>query len=167
MPVAQHESQRVQALLTQIQRLDNADFATAEGIHRLLLAAHAQESQTLGAEPGPAPAVQQIQASADVHLGALEQGVLVGVVAVGPHEDPCQLELKWLAVSAACQRRGIGRALLTRVLASGVATFVVTVAQANTGALALYRSMGFVHSRSGVLGEQGVPVFRLCAHRLP
>lgn len=167
IPLAQHESVRVPAALIQIQRLDNGDLATAEGIHRLLQAARAQESQTLGAEPGPAPAVQQIQASADVHLGALEQGMLVGVVAVGPDDDPCQLELKWLAVSAACQRRGIGRALLTRVLASGVAPFVVTVAQANIGALALYQGMGFVQSRRGVLGEQGIPVVRLCGHRLP
>ncbi len=155
------------AALIQIQRLDNADLATAQGIHRLLQAARTQESQTLGADPGPAPAVQQIQASTDVHLGALELGMLVGVVAVGPDEDPCQLELKWLAVCAASQRRGIGRALLTRMLASGGVPFVVTVAQANTGALALYRSMGFVQSRHGVLGEQGIPVVRLCGRRLP
>lgn len=155
------------AALIQIQRLDNRDLATAEGIHRLLQAARAQESQALGAEPGPAPAVQQIQVSTDVHLGALERGMLVGVVAVGPDEDPAQLELRWLAVLATRQRRGIGRELLTRVLASGVAPFVVTVAQANTGALALYRGLGFVQVRRGVLGELGIPVVRLCGHRLP
>jgi ribosomal protein S18 acetylase RimI-like enzyme len=144
-----------------IQRLDHRQPATAEQIRGLLQSAHAQESKLIGAEPGPVPSLQQIQLSLDVHLGALEGGALVGVVVIGPSDDPGQLELKSLAVAAGCQRRGIASALLGQVFAAGGASFGVTVAQANAGALALYRGMGFAAHRCGALGVQGIPVLRL------
>ena len=144
-----------------IQRLDHRQPATAEQIRGLLQSAHAQESKLIGAEPGPVPSLQQIQLSLDVHLGALEGGALVGVVVIGPSDDPGQLELKSLAVAEGCQRRGIASALLGQVFAAGGVSFGVTVAQANAGALALYRGMGFAAHRCGALGVQGIPVLRL------
>lgn len=144
-----------------IQRLDHRQPAVARQILALLGSAHEQESSRIGAEPELQQSVEQIMGSAAIHIGAVEAEQLIGVVVVGPDEEPSQLELKWLAVREDCQRRGIGRALVQHVLASGIANFAVTVATNNVGALALYSALGFLPYRQGSLGAQAIPVVKL------
>ena len=144
-----------------IQRLDHRQPATARQILALLGSAHTQESRNIGAEPELQQGCEQIVDSADIHIGALEDEDLIGVVVVGPDDDPGQLALKWLAVREDCQRRGIARALVQQVLSSGIANFAVTVAARNAGALALYAELGFLPYRQGSLGVQEIPVVKL------
>jgi ribosomal protein S18 acetylase RimI-like enzyme len=145
-----------------VQRLDNREAGMAHRILGLLRSAHEQESRTIGVEPESGQSLAKILQSADFHLGALEQDELVGVLVVGVEDGGGeQLELKWLAVASAYQRRGIATALLRQVLSSGGVAFAVTVAQVNAPALALYRGMGFVALRLGVLGAHRIPVVRL------
>lgn len=144
-----------------IQRLDHRHAAMARQILALLCSAHEQESRNIGANPELQQGFEQIVDSADIHIGALEDDHLIGVVVVGPDEDPSQLALKWLAVREDCQRRGIARALVQEVLSSGIANFTVTVAAHNAGALALYASLGFLPCRQGSLGVQEIPVVQL------
>jgi ribosomal protein S18 acetylase RimI-like enzyme len=144
-----------------IQRLDHRQPAVARQILALLGSAHEQESRRIGARPESQQSVEQIIDSAAMHIGALEDEQLIGVVVVGPDEEPSQLELKWLAVREDCQRRGIARALVQQVLFGGIASFAVTVAANNVGALALYTSLGFLPYRQGSLGAQAIPVVKL------
>lgn len=144
-----------------IQRLDHRQPVVARQILALLGSAHEQESRRIGAEPELQHSVEQIMGSAAIHIGAVEAEQLIGVVVVGPDEEPSQLELKWLAVREDCQRRGIARALVQHVLASGIASFAVTVAANNVGALALYTSLGFLPYRQGSLGVQAILVVKL------
>lgn len=59
-----------------------------------------------------------------------------------------EAEILTLAVAPACQRRGVGRALLgaarAGAVARGAASLFLEVAASNLAALALYRSAGFV-----------------------
>lgn len=144
-----------------IQRLDHRQPLVAGQIRDLLASAHEQESRNIGAEPEPQRSAEQIIASTAIHFGALKGAQLIGVLVVGPDEDPRQLELKSLAVREDCQRQGIARALVQHVLASGSVDFAVTVAVNNAGALALYTALGFVPYRQGSLGMQEIPVVRL------
>lgn len=133
----------------------------ARQILALLSSAHQQESRRIGAEPELQQSIEQITGSAAIHIGALEGDQLIGVVVVGPDEEPSQQELKWLAVREDCQRQGIARALVQQVLSSGIANFAVTVAADNVSALALYTSLGFLPYRRGSLGMQRIPVVKL------
>lgn len=153
------------AAMRQIQRLDHQQPAMAAQIQHLLEAAHAQESARIGVTAALGQGAAQIQASSGLHLGLLEGDALLGVVVVGADEEAGQLAIQWLAVASAHQRQGIASLLVERVLSGGAAPVAVTVVQANAGALALYRGLGFKPYRRGVLGEQGIEVVKL--RRLP
>lgn len=76
-----------------------------------------------------------------------------GEVLVVPAEDPTPgssagaLELRSVAIDEACQRRGLGRALVQEVLerlrARGARRVVVGTASASLAALAFYQRLGF------------------------
>ena len=78
---------------------------------------------------------------------AEEPSGIAGFVAL--HDD----EVTWLYVDPARYRRGIGRALLRHAVAAAGRRVEVTVLDGNPGALALYRSEGFVvvETRTGAL----------------
>jgi ribosomal protein S18 acetylase RimI-like enzyme len=60
------------------------------------------------------------------------------------------------------QRRGIARRLLRDALQRGAGlVFSVVAGATNQPALALYRSLGFVTYREGMLGETGIAVVKL------
>ena len=140
----------------------------AAQIHSLLVTAHAQEAELLGAR-NPAPmnkTAADIQASDEFFLGCFDDKAgsknLVGVISVRPDDEPGQINIARLAVSPTHQRRGVASALLASALerAAG-APFSVSTTAKNTPALALYRQFGFVAYRWGTIGEDGLELIKL------
>lgn len=149
--------------------LDPKDAATAAGMLAVLQAAHAQEAQLLGiAHTAPTPpSLHALQHSTHFHLGALQAGRTVGVLALGPDEETSRLCITTLVVHPQAQRRGIARGLVQAALQRGPGmAFVVTATSANTPALRLYTGLGFVPCRTGELGHTRLPVTQLiCPNR--
>jgi ribosomal protein S18 acetylase RimI-like enzyme len=147
-----------------VEPLQHHDAATARRLHAVLVTAYAQEAALLGVQQF-APlgrTAEDIQRSADLHLGALRGDMLLGAVSVGPDDEAEQLCITSLVVHPVHQRQGVGRALLTEVLRLGRAqAFAVSTAAANAPALALYREFGFVAYRQGVMGAESLPVVKL------
>lgn len=136
----------------------------AAGILDVMQAAHAQEAQWLQMSRFPPlrQTVQDIQASSHFHLGALQDGRIVGVLVIAPDEDPGQLSITTLVVRASVQRQGVGRSLVQEALRRGPGVaFAVSAATANTAALALYKGLGFLPYRQGVLGTAQLPITKL------
>ncbi len=136
----------------------------AAGILDVMQAAHAQEAQWLQMTHFPPlrQTVQDIQASTHFHLGALQDGRIVGVLVIAPDEDPGQLSITTLVVHASAQRQGVGRSLVQEALRRGPGVvFAVSAATANTAALALYRGLGFEPYRQGLLGTAQLPITKL------
>ncbi|MDP1900618.1 MAG: GNAT family N-acetyltransferase [Rubrivivax sp.] len=150
--------------MDRIERLNHRDPVVARRIHLVLGLAHAQEAELLQVRhftPLERSAAD-IQASTDDHLGALRGDQLLGVVALGPDDEPGQLSVATLVVHPAHQRQGVARALLTHVLQAAPDTvFAVATGARNAPALALYRSLGFVEYRRGSIGPEALPLVKL------
>jgi GNAT superfamily N-acetyltransferase len=151
--------------LPPVQRLDHTQPATAQAIHALLQQAQAQEAAWLGLAPVPDAHADwtEVQRSAHLHLGVwAADGALMGVLGVGPDDEPGQLCVHVLAVRAADQRCGVARALLHDALRRGPdLAWAVSAAAAHHRALALYRQAGFVPYRQGVMGPDALPMLKL------
>jgi ribosomal protein S18 acetylase RimI-like enzyme len=149
-------------------RVEFIDHRSAEVAHRvlhLLEQASAQEASLLGLPSSVAGArsLDSIQASADFHLGVWsEDRTLLGLLSIGPDDEPEQLSIGTLVVLPQAQRQGIARALLLDALARGQGmNFAVTAAAANTPALTLYRALGFAVYRHGITSQGQVPLVKL------
>ncbi len=120
----------------------------------LLALTHAQEAQRLGLRSPPpfGTTLASLQTTRLFYLGAWVGETLVGALALGPDEETGQIAVQTLVVHPDHQRRGHGQALLQAALqrAQGLVLAVV-VGAANTAAVALYRSQGFVVYRQGWL----------------
>jgi len=147
-----------------IEALDHRNPALAEAIHKVWSPAYAQEAELLGASHF-APlqrTVQDIQDSAGFHIGAFVAGELVGVLCIGPDDEPAQLCITALVVHPKAQRQGIGRRLVQEALRRGEGmAFAVSTGARNGPALALYRALGFVAYRYGTMGPEAVRVVKL------
>ncbi len=136
----------------------------AAGILAVLQAAHEQEARWLQ-RPSQAhslPTLQQLQRSEHFHLGAVQGDRILGVLVVSPDEEPGQLCISTLVVDPSAQRQGIARGLVLDALQRGPGVvFAVSAASGNVAALNLYRSLGFVAYRQGVLGPTQLPITRL------
>jgi ribosomal protein S18 acetylase RimI-like enzyme len=169
--------------------LEHRHARVAAGIVAVMQAAHEQEAQWLRrpSKPQHLPRVADIQASPCFHWGALaktgqrlggmehtraadavaeraalEEASPLGVLVVGPDDEPGPLAIHTLVVHPAAQRQGIARALVQAALLQAPgAVFTVVAATGNTAALALYRSLGFVAYQQGVLGSAQVPIMKL------
>ena len=152
------------------ERLDHRDPKVAERICRLLAMAQAQEAEWLQVANPPAfdQTLQSIQDSARVFIGASRAGVLLGVLAIGPDDEPDQISIAVLVVHPEHQRQGIARALLqyTRSQAAD-AIFSVVAAASNPAAMALYLGLGFIEYRRGTLGDAAIAVVKLKTPRKP
>jgi ribosomal-protein-alanine N-acetyltransferase len=101
-----------------------------------------------GDDPWPAAAfVSAVAAPHTLYVGARDDAILVGYAGIArlgllpPHE----YEIHTIGVDPACQRRGIGRRLLDRLLAfADGGTIFLEVRTDNTAAIEMYRSAGFV-----------------------
>jgi ribosomal protein S18 acetylase RimI-like enzyme len=159
-----------------IEALAHRERPVAERIQAVMALAAAQEAQLLaGADSLPlltpsvpaylaliTRAVDEIAADSDVYLGAVEGDGLVGVLSVGPDDEELQLCITVLVVHPAAQRQGIGRRLVQAALDRlPGATFSVATTAGNAPALALYRALGFVAYRHGVIGPNSLPLVKL------
>lgn len=147
-----------------IQPLDHRQRAVAEQIQAVMRPAYAQEATLLQVHRF-APldtTVDDLMRSVEFHLGAWSGEALLGVVSVGPDDEPDQLRIGMLVVHPAAQRQGIARALMQDALLRGAGmVFAVATGSANTPALALYRELGFVVYRHGSMGVEELALVKL------
>ncbi|MGC9222436.1 MAG: ribosomal protein S18-alanine N-acetyltransferase [Terracidiphilus sp.] len=125
-----------------IRRMTAADLAQTQAIAaRLAEAPHWQPSAYLSAiDPDAAPRRIALVA-ADRQSGSI---LAVAVASILLPEA----ELETIAVAPECQRRGIGRQILTALMdelkAAGVHELLLEVRSSNLAAIALYHALGFV-----------------------
>lgn len=136
----------------------------AKQIHAIRALAYAQEANTLQIVD-VAPFDQHhedIQASNEYFLGAFKQDKLEGSVSFAPDDEPDQFLVTSLVVHPLHQREGTSRSLMVEALAltDGFATAVAAGAQ-NVPALSLYRDLGFVEYRSGIMGAKSLRPLKL------
>ncbi|MEU4803833.1 GNAT family N-acetyltransferase [Actinosynnema sp. NPDC023587] len=122
--------------------LDLSDDDVARAVHRIGLRAYAVEAALIGSTAIPALSEtwEEMRARPLRWLGAHADGVLAGFAAwsrVGG-----VLDIARLCVDPDFARRGLGRALVSAVLAEGGPAVVATGA-ANAPAIALYEAVGF------------------------
>ncbi len=150
--------------MIRLEPLQNARLSVASEIHQVLLAASAQELALLGPTHSlpPQRTVEQICATKDYFLGALDERDLCGWLALRADDEADQLNIAALVVEPGHQRQGIGRSLVAEVLRRGRG-FVVSVATPalNLPALALYQGLGFVAYRRGKLGLAELDMIKL------
>ena len=88
---------------------------------------------------------RKLQVRPDLFLVAEDNGSVVGTVMVG--YDGHRGWINYLGVDPACQRRGIGRALMAEaerlLLAEGCPKINLQIRTTNTGAVEFYRRIGF------------------------
>jgi ribosomal protein S18 acetylase RimI-like enzyme len=120
--------------------------------------AYTQEAALLGVQhlPPLLKTVVDIQQSPDIFYGAWLGSQLLGVLSLGPDEQPepgtQALCINCLVVHPSHQRKGIARLLLRTVLHQAPnAIFVVNTAAANVPAMALYSRFGFAVVRRGLV----------------
>lgn len=149
-----------------IAPLDLADTRQAEALHRVWLAAYAQEAALLGIPEDRFPPLQkslaELQASGWLFLGAWVGDTLAGAAALGAEADGA-LRLNALVVMPTFQRRGLGRQLTAAAIQQAEPGRLLRVGTgaANRPALALYASMGFTLEAQLSVGEPPVAFVRL------
>ena len=147
-----------------IQPLNHRRRTVAKQIHAVMRLAYAQEAKLLQVQHF-APldtTVDDLQRSAEFHLGAWSGNTLLGAVSVGPDEEPDQLCIGMLVVHPSAQRQGIARSLMHDALQRGAGmVFTVATGAANAPALALYRELGFVVYRHGSIGAEQLALVKL------
>ena len=147
-----------------VQTLAHHRGEIAAGILSLMQQAHEQEGRWLQLNPVPPllQTVAEIQASTRFHLGALQGNDIVGVLVIAPDDEPGQLSIASLVVHPSVQRQGLARRMVLDALQRGAGViFSVSAATGNTAAMALYRSLGFVPYRQGVLGPASLAITKL------
>lgn len=126
--------------------------------------AYAQEAGLLGVKHfAPLERTREdIQSGTEFYVGALRDDELVGALALGPDDEPGQINIASLVVHPARQRQGIARMLVHEALrrVDGLALSAATGAR-NAPALALYREFGFVAYRRGTMGPEELEVVKL------
>jgi ribosomal protein S18 acetylase RimI-like enzyme len=106
--------------------------------------------------------IEDLKNESFYRIVAFEGEQVLGWISVAVDDEPGQMCIELLVVRPQCQRQGIGRLLVERVLAlSGAAPVAVVTTATNGPALALYRQFGFVHYRSGSRGELAVRIVKL------
>jgi ribosomal protein S18 acetylase RimI-like enzyme len=123
-----------------------ADPADSAAVAALVDAAYRHYVPLLGMRPGPMNAdYDQVLRDDDVLL-AFEDTELVGVLVLSQHDDAFYVEN--VAVAPSCQKRGVGRMLLTYAEdAARRAGFAAITLYTNVGMTAnqeLYRRIGYV-----------------------
>ena len=144
--------------------LEHRDQAMAGEIHELQTLAYQQEARLLNVSVFPPleRKVEDVMASDEYFLGAIQEETLVGVLSFGRDEEPGQVLITSLVVHPHHQRMGNARALIEELLRMGPnEVFSVCTARANTPALALYRGVGFIEYRFGTIGPEALPLVKL------
>jgi ribosomal protein S18 acetylase RimI-like enzyme len=152
------------AIAAVLQAFDAGELEAATRLHTLLGLTHAQEARWLaGGDAAPPPAT--LDALRNRHqfcIGAFDGDELVGALCIAADDEPDQIQIATLVVHPGHQRQGIARRLMRDALQRGAGlVFSVITGAANQPALALYRSLGFVPYRRGVLDEGGIALVKL------
>jgi ribosomal protein S18 acetylase RimI-like enzyme len=151
-----------------VQLLNHREPAVAEAIHVIQMAAYAQEASLLGAKEFPPldRIVRDIQSSSEQFFGALTGSLIVGALGLESLSDADGVNISSLVVLPSWQRQGIGRLLLSAVLAEleGREIHVSTGAK-NGPALALYAAFSFVERSRRFLGPERLEVVHLFRDR--
>jgi len=147
-----------------IERLDPADRILAEEILRVQLAAYRQEAELLGAKffPPLGRTLEELQSRQEQFFGVRVGGKVAAVLSAGPDPAGGGMRIASLTVAPPCQRLGLGRLLVAKVLAEfGPVAWTVATGAGNGPALALYAGFGFqVRSRARV-GPEGLEIVEL------
>lgn len=149
-----------------IRRADHHSIAVAQAIHRVQMAAYAQEAALLGVPslPPQAVTVEQLRLSAERFDAVYLDSLLVGALASMEHSALGKMVINSLVVHPDHQRQGIAAGLLLHALNSTAARSIqVSTAAGNEPALALYRKHGFVEYKRWQVGD---PPLELVALRL-
>jgi ribosomal protein S18 acetylase RimI-like enzyme len=147
-----------------IERIDHRQLVVAQQLHAVQMIAYAQEARLLGAVyfPPLERTVEEVQASAEEYFAALLDGKLVGAASVRPDPEGMGTNIASLVVAPQFQRRGVGTALLGRVLtAHGNNELTVQTGAKNLPALALYARFGFVELRRWSVGREPLELVKL------
>lgn len=140
-----------------IQNLNQGEQEVAWAIHTVQMAAYAKEAKLLEALHFPPlqRTVVDIQSSPDRFFGAILDGAIVGVLSLESDEETESVDITSLVVAPKHQRQGIGKFLLSTVLADYKNTEItVSTAVKNAPALALYAKFGFVGYQRCMVGSE-------------
>jgi ribosomal protein S18 acetylase RimI-like enzyme len=147
-----------------VRPVPHQDPVVAAQIHAVMMLAYAQEAALLQVKhfvPLDRTAAD-VQTSGDYFLAACAADHLLGVLSLGPDDEPDQLCISSLVVHPQAQRRGIGRALVAEcLLRTSSAVVAVATGALNAPALALYHQAGFVEYRRGEIGPERLSLVKL------
>ena len=150
--------------MLRIEPVNHRALAIARKIHAVLMLAYTQEAALLEVRHF-APldrSVEDLMASDDYFLGAMDSEEWIGALSLGADEEPNQLNISALVIHPRYQRRGVGSLLVHEVLSRGSGmSFSVSTGQKNAPALALYEKLGFVAYRYGVIGPEKLALVKL------
>ncbi|WP_049576023.1 GNAT family N-acetyltransferase [Nonomuraea sp. SBT364] len=122
-----------------------SEISPDKALFDLQRAAYAVEAEIIGDDriPPLRESLAELLAEPLHWLGAMEEQRLLGAVAWTESDD--EVDIDRLVVAPAAHRRGIGRALVTEVLArAGERRIVVSTGRDNVPARTLYEKLGFV-----------------------
>ena len=149
------------------QPVQIASVPVAEHVHAIHMAAYAQEAELIGAVDFPplSRTVEDLRSSGERFLGAYVDNELVGVAGI-EQGDGTNAVISSFVVTPTLHRRGVGRALLQRIIAlHNHQELRVQTAARNLPALALYRQNGFLELVRWVAGAE--PLELVALRRLP
>ena len=150
--------------MLRIDVLPHRDARVAARIHAVMVPAHAQEAALLRVAHFPPleRTPEDLRCSREFFLGAFAGAELVGVLSLGPDDEPAQIHVSMLVVDPSHQRRGVGRSLLVEALRRGGGmAFSVSTGAVNAPALALYAALGFVAYRHGTIDGGRIALVKL------
>lgn len=136
------------SLVSRVLAVDLRSPGVAEAIHRVQMAAYAQEAELLGAGDFPPlrRSVADLRDSREAVFVAMVGEEVVGAIGIEPDGDGYTIAS--LVVAPAYQRRGVGKALVGEILRRfGAGSLTVQTGAANLPALSLYSRSGFEEVR--------------------
>jgi ribosomal protein S18 acetylase RimI-like enzyme len=147
-----------------ITPIDHRVMSIAGQLHAIQMAAYQQEAALLGATDFPPLqcTVADIRDSTESFLGAFIEDELVGAVSTWPDRDDHGTNIASLVVCPEHQRKGIGKALLGKIVAQHANTdLTVQTAANNAPAIALYYRFGFMELRRWRVGREQLELVKL------
>ncbi len=147
-----------------VEPVELASLAVAQQLHAVQMSAYAQEAELLGATyfPPLQRTVEDLRASAEKFLVVSTGSKIVGAISVLPDEEGLGVNIASLVVAPQFQRCGIGRTLMTAVLAANEGTgHTVQTGVKNLPALALYQQFGFFELRRWLVGREPLELVKL------
>ncbi len=147
-----------------IELVAHETLSIAQQLHAVQMRAYAREAQLLGAFyfPPLERTVDDVRGSTEEFLAAFVENEMVGVISTWPDEEGMGVNIATLVVVPQFQRQGIGRRLMSTVLAAhGGGELTVQTGAKNLPALTLYGQSGFVEVRRWRVGREPLELVKL------